>query len=239
MFGPATLYHAFMKTFLEKRFYFTMAVLTAVVVLIGFVPNFSARMLRPSQPPPLSLWVHTAVFSAWLIIFLVQSGLIQARKVAVHRTLGAVSAVLGVVLPIAGIWVAIDTSHERLVHGNNKALSFLLVPFWNMFFFAVVFALAIWWRKRPDFHRRLMLLASVSLTVAAFARFPGYIVPSGHFNIACDLLLLLAVGRDLIVEGRIHRVYLFGLPLLALGQAATEWLRTTPWWTNIALGILS
>ena len=81
-------------------------------------------------------------------------------------------------------------------------------------------------------------MASVSLTVAAFARFPKFIVPAGHFNIACDLTMLLAVGRDWIVDKRVHRVYLIALPLWFLGQAVTEWVRPTAWWIELATQIL-
>ncbi len=227
-----------MKTFLQRRFYFAMAVLTAVVVVIGFVPKFGARMLHAPHPVPVSLWVHTVVFSGWVILLLVQTGLVQARRVALHRTLGMTSAVLGVVLPLVGVWVAISTGHEKMLRGEPAGESFLLVPFSDMLFFAVLFGLGLWWRKRPELHRRLMLLASVSLTVAAFARFPRSIVPGGHFNIACDLLILLALGRDLVVDGRVHRVYLVGFPLLIAGQAATEWVRSTAWWVEIATGLL-
>ena len=227
-----------MKKFLEHRFYFAMAVLTAAVVVVGFAPNFGPKMLHPAHPAPLSLWVHTGVFSGWVILVLVQTGLIQASKVSLHRTLGMSTAILGVVLPIVGVWVAIDTGHAKVLQGKAAGESFLLVPFSDMFFFVVLFGLGMWWRKRPELHRRLMLLASVSLTVAAFARFPRYIVPGGHFNIACDLMILLAVGRDLVVDGRIHRVYLIGLPLLILGQATTELVRQSNWWLSVASSIL-
>ena len=227
-----------MKKFLERRFYFAMAVLTAAVVVIGFVPKFSEKMLHPPYPTPLSLWIHTVIFSGWVILLVVQTGLIQVGRVSLHRTLGMSSAILGVVLPFVGAWVAIETGHEKVLQGKTGGESFLLVPFSDMLFFAVLFGLGMWWRKRPELHRRLMLLASVSLTVAAFARFPKYIVPGGHFNIACDLMILLAVGRDLVVDGRVHRVYLIGLPLLVLGQATTEWVRQSAWWLSVASSIL-
>jgi len=107
---------------------------------------------------------------------LVQTGLIQASKVSLHRTLGMSTSILGVVLPMVGVWVAIDTGHEKVLQGKAAGESFLLVPFSDMFFFAVLSGL-VWWRKRPELHRRLMLLASVSLTVAAFARFPDTSCP--------------------------------------------------------------
>ncbi len=223
---------------LARRFYFGISLLTAVVVVIGFAPTLGAKLLHPPYPMPLSLYVHTAVFSGWMILLLAQSGLVQAGKVAVHRRLGVASAGLGILLPAVGVWVAIDVSRLRLQHGESGQEAFLLIPFFDMLAFAVFFGLAWWWRKRPEFHRRLMLIASVSLTVAAFARFPHFIVPGGHFNIACDIMMLLAVVRDLVVDRRVHRVYLIALPLLFVGQALTESARHTAWWLNVASSIL-
>jgi len=215
-----------------------MTVLTSVVVVIGFAPTLEPRLLHPPYAMPWSLYVHTVVFTGWLLLMMVQSGLVQVNKISVHRQLGALSAVFGIVLPVVGVWVAVEVSRLRLQHGERGQETFLLVPFFDMFVFAVLFALAWWWRKRPEYHRRLILLAAVSLTVAAFARFPSYIVPGHHFNIACDIMLLLAVARDLVVDRRVHRVYLIALPCLFAGQAITEWARHTAWWSNIASSIL-
>jgi hypothetical protein len=224
--------------FLAARFYFVMTLLTAAVVIIGFAPKLGPRLLHPPYPMPWSLYVHTGVFSAWVVLVMVQSGLVQAGRVAWHRTLGTASAVFGIVLPIVGVWVAIEVSRLRVQHGERGPESFLLVPLFDMAVFALLFGLAWWWRKRPELHRRLILLASVSLTVAAFARFPRSIVPGGHFNIACDMMIMLAVARDLVVDRRVHRVYLIALPLLFLGQAVTEWVRHTGWWLNVATRLL-
>lgn len=215
-----------------------MTLLTAVVVVVGFAPRLDSRLLHPPYPMPWSLYVHTAVFSGWVVLMIVQSGLVQAAQISMHRKLGTASAVLGMVLPVVGVWVAIEVSRLRLQHGERGQEAFLLIPFFDMAVFAVLFGLAWWWRKRPELHRRLILLASISLTVAAFARFPRSIVPNGHFNIACDALMLLGVGRDLVVDRRPHRVYLIGLPLLFAGQAMTEWVRHTTWWLQVAGGIL-
>lgn len=69
-----------------------MAVLTAIVVVIGFAPNFAKRMLQSSHPAPAWLWVHTLAFSSWILLLLVQTGLIQARRISLHRTLGKTRA---------------------------------------------------------------------------------------------------------------------------------------------------
>lgn len=81
-----------MHTFLERRFYLAMAVLTVIVVVIGFAPNFAKRILQPSHPAPAWLWVHTVAFWRWILLLLVQTGLIEARRISLHRTLGKTAA---------------------------------------------------------------------------------------------------------------------------------------------------
>ena len=46
------------------------------------------------------------------------------------------------------------------------------VPLFDIICFAVTFTLSMLWRNRPEFHRRLILLASAALSAAGWARFP-------------------------------------------------------------------
>ncbi len=80
-----------MPTFLERRFYLAMAVLT-VIVVVGFAPNFAERILQPSHPAPAWLWVHILAFSRWILLLPVQTGLIQARRIPLYGTLGKTGA---------------------------------------------------------------------------------------------------------------------------------------------------
>ena len=75
-----------------ERFFFSgMAILLCVVVFIGFSPTyFRAGMLRAPLPSPI-LHFHGAVFTLWMVLFVVQAGLISARRVAWHRSLGTVA----------------------------------------------------------------------------------------------------------------------------------------------------
>jgi hypothetical protein len=59
--------------------------------------------------------------------------------------------------------------------------------------------MAIYWRDRPEFHRRLMLIATCELTAAAFVRFPQVFHSWPWFYAGVDLLVFLGVLRDLIV----------------------------------------
>ena len=95
-------------------------------------------------------------------------------------------------------------------------------------------ALAIYWRKKPDFHRRLLFIATCGLMDAAVGRF-DYIFDHNLFFPLLDLLILLGVARDLVVDGRVNKVYLYALPPLMLGQALAvyAWRVNPAWWQGI------
>jgi len=112
-------------------------------------------------------------------------------------------------------------------------VSFLIVEVMELICFAIPFALAIYWRKRPDFHRRLMLIATCALTEAAFGRIPN--LPSLFAPAGVDALIFVGVVRDMIVEHRIHRVYLYALPTMIFVQIIAEYTSAhqSPWWLEI------
>ncbi len=83
--------------------------------------------------------------------------------------------------------------------------------------------LAILWRKRPEFHRRLIFIATCVLMDAAFGRF-DFLFNNNLFIPCIDLLILLGVARDLFVDKRVHKVYLYALPLLIVGQSLSLYM---------------
>ena len=167
-----------------------------------------------------------------------QSGLVRAGNVALHRRLGLASVGFAVLLVGVGIWVAIDFARRRFTADSTGEATFLAISFSSMLVFAAFFGAAIVWRKKPEYHKRLMLLAAMSLLVAALGRFPRWIVPADRFNIATDVFISLALMRDLIVDRRIHRAYLIGFPALIAVQLFVEWLRFTPGWIDLATRLL-
>jgi hypothetical protein len=116
--------------------------------------------------------------------------------------------------------------------------AFLIIQLMDLSCFAIPFALAIYWRRRPEFHRRLMLIASCGLTDAAFGRFPQ--LPLAFSPAGVDALVLLGILRDLIVDRRIHKVYLYAFPLLILLQifCMQTYLHASHWWVRIATALL-
>ena len=228
-----------LRKLLDRFFYLGTALLVAAVVIFGFSHTIGGNLLHPDTPRPSILPIHAIVFSSWVALFIAQSGLVRASKIALHRRLGMFGAALGGILPFLGVATALVMRHwhDQREVANDAGLS---LPFNDMMTFSIAFGLAIYWRRRPEFHRRLMLIATCCLTGAAFARFPESMVPPNAFYACVDLLVLLGVWRDLVVIGRVHAVYRHGLPCMMASQAVAQYLMlaTPPLWLAITHRIM-
>jgi hypothetical protein len=226
-----------------RGFYFAFALLIALVVVAGFGRTVGPRLFHPASPIPRILFLHGALFSTWILLLIVQTGLVATRRIVWHRRLGAAAVVLGLLIPVVGVMTTLAMVRLHIEQGVNgtDAEAFLISPLFDMLAFTVFFALAIYWRRRPEFHRRLMIMATCGLTAAAFSRFPNWLVPKDAWYVAVDLLILVGVMRDLYVMRRVHPVYLYGLPALVLAQATVYWiyLHHVPAWVAAAHWILS
>jgi len=210
-----------------------MAVLIAVIVTFGFSQTIEGGLIHPSFSIPAILYIHVAVFIGWIFLLIIQTGLIQTNRTNLHRKFGLTSLCLGVALPVVGIWVSIVMARIGAQQSGPQAAIFLIVPFADMLNFSTLFGMAIWNRKNVEAHRRLMLMATWSLTGAAFGRFPSFIVPyGGWYYLAVDMMIFLGVARDFFVLRKVHRVYLIGLPLLMVSQSITLLIFYSDWWAH-------
>ena len=204
---------------LAEYFYFCMSLLIAAVVVYGFSQTIDRKLLHSIHPTPFLLSIHAAIFSSWIVLYIVQSALIRTGNVRIHRMLGWFGVALGVAIPIIGTITAVtmrrfDLQYRDLARGAPLLRTALL----DLSSFTIPFALAIYWRGTPERHRRLMLIATCALTAAAFVRFPPVFHSWPFFYVGVDSLILLGVLRDLIVNRRIHPVYLCALPTLVVAQ---------------------
>jgi hypothetical protein len=175
------------------------------------------------------------------VLFVLQSALIRLRRVQWHRRLGLWSIALGMLMPPIGIATGLAMTRLHMAEGQGDGPEFLILTCYDMAAFAIAFGLAVRWRRRPEFHRRLMLIATCGLTVAAFARFPDWLMPTYGFYPAADALVIAAAARDRMATGRIHPVYAYGLPLVIAGQAGAMaiYLSALPAWTAVARQLLT
>lgn len=228
-----------LSRFLSKYFYFSMSLLIAAVVVYGFSHTVNDNLIHATPPRPWILWLHGAVFSGWLVFFIFQSALVRTGNVKLHRLTGWFGAGLGVLISVLGISTAIIMDRFRTVRLHEVGVNtFFSIQTLDIMSFTVFFWLAIYWRKRPEYHRRLVLIATCALTAAGFGRFP--MIPLQWFYTGVDALILLGVVRDLIVNRRIHVVYCYALPALIVCQIAAIqlWLHHPAWWVKISNAIV-
>ena len=226
----------------DRYFYFGVSLVIAFVTIYGFSQTIDANLLHPAIARPLLLWVHGAAFAAWLALFIVQSLLVRTRHVRLHRSFGWFVAGLGTVMVPLGFAIAVIMGRFHIHQLGDRAPAVeasLILSFYDMVAFAVVFAMAFAWRRKPDIHRRLMFVATCGLTSAAFTRFPVEAIQ--HEYVCVDALIGLGILRDLFVSHRVHKAYLYALPILAISQGLTMYVvqNSVAWWMRIAHAILA
>jgi hypothetical protein len=225
----------------DKYFYFAVSLLIPVIVVSGFSQTVNENLFHAAVPRPLILWFHGAAFSSWVVFFMFQSLLIRTRNVKWHRFFGWFGAALGAAMVPLGTATAIvmgrfDT-YQLHLSGTEP---FLIIQLYDMAAFGTMLILAVAWRKKPELHRRLIFIATCLLLDAAFGRF-DFMFDHNLFLFGPDLVIGLGVVRDLLVNRRIHRVYLTALPALIVLQSLVifTWRSEASWWVRIAHTILA
>ncbi len=229
-----------LQTFLGRYFYLAMSLVLAALVILGFSRTVTTSLFHANPPRPLLLWIHGVAFSTWIVFFIAQSTLVRTRKVSVHRALGWFGAGLAALMVVLGLAVAVVmTRFDTVVLQQQGVEAFLSIPFLDMILFGSCIAMAIYWRTKPEYHRRLVFIASCQLMDAAIGRFE-FMFNHSLFYAALDCLILLGVVRDWVVDKRVHKVYLYALPSLIVVQslAIYAWRINPKWWQAITQAIL-
>ena len=221
----------------ERIFFSSMAMLLCAVVFVGFSPTyFRAGMLRAPLPSPI-LHVHGAVFTLWMTLYLVQTALISARRVAWHRSLGIIAFCLPPVMILLGVIAAIDALGRKVSIGPLDPAVSSAIPLIGIVGFSIVIFASWRARRKPDSHKRLILLATMALTEAAFGRFPwsqiGFPQAAGAVT-GLGILILLLIAYDLVSLHRIHRTTLWAAPLIFAFGAFSVPIGMTPAWHSFA-----
>jgi hypothetical protein len=199
----------------NARFFAIMSEAAATVVLAGFGPSYyfwpvtQATRHAGGQPIPSSLpWtvhVHALVFSSWVALLVVQSSLIAARRVALHRQVGMTAAVMIPLMCVLGLSTAVSGARRGWNPGGPfaDALGFMAVGVVDIAVFAALAIAGLVYRRRPEPHKRLMLFATLGgLMWPAITRLPGIAGNVGLMFGTLAFLLLAPVVRDVLHRDR-------------------------------------
>jgi hypothetical protein len=233
-------------------FYVWMSVVFVLTALLGFLPTYFAPLAAGQFRANPVVHMHGIAYFGWTLFAVVQASLIPARRVALHRALGLVGISMATVLVMLGLIASLNALQFGIAAGyERESLKFLIVPISILIPFVVFIVLGIANTRRPELHRRFMLLATIALLNAPIARpllvWVWPVVPPAQppvwINVpACwlsYLLILPAMYRDWRVLGRPHSVYLVALPVLVLQAWLVVPIAETDAWMSFARWFLT
>lgn len=210
----------------QRFFYVGMAVAIAATAFAGFAKTYY-----------LLLDLHGLVFTSWILLLLVQTVLVAADRTPVHRRLGIAGAAIAVLVVIVGTTTAIVRAKQGAAPpGEPPPLVFLVIPLGDMVVFAALAGAGLYFRRRADVHKRLMVLATIALLSAPIARLPFPFLTAGpvaFFGLA-DLFIVACALHDLTTRGRVHRATAWGAVVIVVSQPLRLIVGTTDAWLAFA-----
>jgi hypothetical protein len=200
-----------------------MASILVAIVAVGFAPSFYFRAysVDPSgavqRSLPTHIVAHGVVLTLWFSIFLVQTILVASRRVSRHRLLGLIGAGVASGVVVASMLVVVRLAARATARGITSGPVALIVTGDTglILIFALFVVTAICLRqRRPDVHRRLMLLASIAIVGPAIVRLPGAEALVPISVIVPQLVLFTAlIAYDIVSRRRVHLVTVWGVAL--------------------------
>jgi hypothetical protein len=224
---------------LDRKFFMAYAFAGIAAVFVGFARTYYLRGYTDAPPLSALVQVHAIIFTLWMVLFAVQTSLVATKRVSLHRSLGYAAIGFAVVMVAAGLMAGLIGARDgwtgpRQVRDAVGGLSFMIVPIGDMLIFGSFFAGAVIYRRQPDLHKRLMILAMCgSIMPPAFARLPTPVALTLGFA-----FLLAGPIYDRLSRGRIHSVYKWGAPLIAISIPLRQIVGATEGWHNVARWLL-
>jgi hypothetical protein len=239
------------RTFVGS-FYITMAAIFAFIAFSGFFLTFWLPVTRGTFSGPPMLYLHGLLFSLWTLFFLSQAILVANGGLRHHKAWGLAGISLATAMVIVGLAVAVAGLERRLDLGyGDAARAFAIAPISTVLVFGGLVIAAIVNLRRPEWHKRLMLVATASLLAPAVARYLFLLggrgdsavrqlgpPPSVEFTLisasVADVFIVAAILYDWKARGRPHPAYVWGLGSVLAVQLSRPILSRTQAWYGFA-----
>lgn len=224
------------------RFAVGVALLVPVIAIAGFWRTYFGPLLAGAVEKPSIIHFHAAVYSGWVVLFVSQVFFASTGQIELHRRLGRIGIYYGCAIVAVGLLTAFVMFADRVEAGNlDEARRSLLAPLTDMIAFPLFFGAAVYYRRKPEIHKRLMLVATTGLLVAAVVRLPllGGPLPNPLRLLVWFSPILLAMGYDFYARRLVHPAYVIGLAgLFAVSlrrflQGTDAWLGLSGWFASL------
>jgi hypothetical protein len=241
-YSPTASFRAVEMPRRDDYFFSGMAFLILVSVFFGFARSYFFAGLWNAPLPNQLIHVHGAVFSSWIVLFVVQIALVSTKRVRWHRSLG----ILGMLLAAAVVALGILAATDSLARGFSPPGSgidpktFYAVPFWQVVIFAILITSAFRVRFSPTAHKRLMLVATIALLGPAINRWPIALIQRVPPLTSAVLLafILMLVAYDLWTLRKLHRATLWAGLTVVISQLLLLPIGKTAPWHSFSDGVI-
>jgi hypothetical protein len=207
-----------------------ISILAVTITIVGFWPTYWGPLLSGTAALRLVVHLHAVLFSGFLLLFAAQSMLVATGRIALHRKLGNFGIAYGIAIVVLGIIitisaVAVDLRDDTFLDAQRTLLS----PLLDMIPFTIFFGAAVLYRRKPDIHKRFMLLAVIILLDAAVFRI--VFLPEQARVSLWFLPIVLASGYDLVTRRFVHPIYAVGAGVMWLILQRPFIVRSDAWLT--------
>lgn len=218
-----------------------MAVLMAATVFVGFAQTYYLAGMFHAPLPSLIIHLHGAAFSCWILLLIAQTSLVSAGQVDLHRRLGIAGFLLACLMVVLGVLAATDSLVREAGPAGTDPKFFYIIPLTDMLVFATLIFFAFRARSNPSSHKRLILVATTALLIAAIGRWPVFHGNAPVAALCSYIFLLILVGYDLWSTRKMHRATLWAGVFLIfvqqiripIGQSAA-WHAFASWVQSLA-----
>ena len=245
----------------RSSFYFHFSLVFVAVAFGGFARTYLIPTATGTFDGPALLHVHGVLFLGWTVLLAVQTNLAARGRVDRHRALGLAGISLATAMVFTAIAVVVRGLSAAEAIGNGAdARTLAVVPLTPIVLFVGLFCCSIANLRRPEIHKRFIMLASIALLPPAIARVllalmttggrPNFASPVGGVDLALvaslgaafiayvPLIAVLAV-RDWRMLGRPHRVYWIGGLVMIVVQLLRVPLARTDAWHSAMTALLA
>jgi hypothetical protein len=216
----------------DHVFFSGMALVMLATVFVGFAHTYYlAGVFHAPLPSPI-VHLHGAAFSCWILLLVAQTSLVSAGRVDIHRRLGIAGFFLACLMVILGVLAATDSLGRGTGPSGLDAQFFYVIPMTDMLIFATLVFCAFRARSNPAAHKRIILVATTGLLIAAIARWPFVLVHRKPMmaGLASYVFLAILVAYDLWSTRKVHRATLWaGAFLIFVQQVRIPIGKTAGW----------
>jgi FtsH-binding integral membrane protein len=228
----------------DHVFFSGMAGLLLGSVFLGFAHTYYLAGMFRAPLPSVIVHFHGAIFSSWILFLLAQTTLVASGRTNIHRRIGIAGFLLACLMVVVGVWAATNSLGRNGGPAGVDPKTFYIIPITDMLIFGVLVFFAYRARFDSAAHKRIIIVATVALMIAAIARWPLPLVQHNPLTAALlsYVFLLMLVAYDLWSMHKIHRATIWASVFLIfvqqirfpIGQTAA-WHVFATWAQNLKL----